>query len=142
MATFTSHNARDTESLGESWGRAARHGLVVALSGDLGAGKTALVRGLARGLGCTSRVHSPTFTLVNVYEGGRLPLDDRWSIVERLAGRAEDAADQNLPLMIWYAAEPMAAADLRRAVTLMKEARIPLLREFMSRRIASLAPSK
>ena len=48
--------------------------MVIALSGDLGAGKTALVRGLARGLGCTSRVHSPTFTLVNVYAGGRLPL--------------------------------------------------------------------
>jgi hypothetical protein len=72
----------------------------------------------------------------------RLPLDERWSILQRLAGRAEDAADQNLPLLIWYAAEPMAAADLRRAVAFMKEARIPLLREFMSRRIASLAPPK
>ena len=72
----------------------------------------------------------------------RLPLDDRWSILERLAGRGEDAVDQNLPLLIWYAAEPMAAADLRRAVAFMKEARIPLLREFMSRRIASLAPPK
>lgn len=60
--------------MGETWGREAQRGLVLALSGDLGAGKTALVRGLARGLGCTSRVHSPTFTLVNVYEGGRLPL--------------------------------------------------------------------
>jgi tRNA threonylcarbamoyladenosine biosynthesis protein TsaE len=74
MSVILSHAPADTESLGESWGRAAQHGLVVALSGDLGAGKTALVRGLARGLGCTSRVHSPTFTLVNVYEGGRLPL--------------------------------------------------------------------
>ena len=64
----------ETEALGEAWGREARRGIVIALSGDLGAGKTALVRGLARGLGCTGRVHSPTFTLVNVYEGGRLPL--------------------------------------------------------------------
>jgi tRNA threonylcarbamoyladenosine biosynthesis protein TsaE len=69
-----SHSPNETEALGEAWGRTARRGLVIALSGDLGAGKTALVRGLARGLGCTSRVHSPTFTLVNVYEGGRLPL--------------------------------------------------------------------
>jgi tRNA threonylcarbamoyladenosine biosynthesis protein TsaE len=74
MTVIMSHSPADTESLGESWGRAAERGLVIALSGDLGAGKTALVRGLARGLRCTSRVHSPTFTLVNVYEGGRLPL--------------------------------------------------------------------
>lgn len=69
-----SQSQAETEALGESWGRAAQRGLVVALTGDLGAGKTALVRGLARGLGCAGRVHSPTFTLVNVYAGGRLPL--------------------------------------------------------------------
>jgi tRNA threonylcarbamoyladenosine biosynthesis protein TsaE len=74
MATFTSHSPAETESLGEAWGREAQRGLVIALSGDLGAGKTALVRGLARGLGFAGRVHSPTFTLVNTYEGGRLTL--------------------------------------------------------------------
>ena len=74
MATFISHSATETESLGEDWGRQAQHGLVIALSGDLGAGKTQLVRGLARGLGITARVHSPTFTLVNEYSGGRLRL--------------------------------------------------------------------
>jgi tRNA threonylcarbamoyladenosine biosynthesis protein TsaE len=74
MATFISHSPAETEALGEAWGREAPRGLVIALSGDLGAGKTQLVRGLARGLGCTARVHSPTFTLVNVYDGGRLPL--------------------------------------------------------------------
>jgi tRNA threonylcarbamoyladenosine biosynthesis protein TsaE len=74
MATFISHSPAETETLGEQWGRAAQHGLVVALSGDLGAGKTQLVRGFARGLGVTTRVHSPTFTLVNEYAGGRLKL--------------------------------------------------------------------
>jgi tRNA threonylcarbamoyladenosine biosynthesis protein TsaE len=74
MATFISHSPAETESLGEQWGRAAARGLVIALSGDLGAGKTQLVRGLARGLGVTARVHSPTFTLVNEYGGGRLKL--------------------------------------------------------------------
>jgi len=69
-----SHSPAETEALGEAWGRAAKPGLVIALTGDLGAGKTALVRGLARGLGCADRVHSPTFTLVNQYGGGRLPL--------------------------------------------------------------------
>jgi len=47
---------------------------VLGLSGDLGAGKTQLVKGLARGLGITQRVHSPTFALVNIYTGGRLTL--------------------------------------------------------------------
>src|SRR6185312_12842537 len=74
MATNISHSPAETEALGESWGRAATKGLVIALSGDLGAGKTQLVKGLARGLGTTSRVHSPSFTLVNVYTGGRLTL--------------------------------------------------------------------
>ena len=71
MATFISHSPAETRSLGESWGRAAERGLVIALSGGLGAGKTELVKGLARGLGATARVHSPTFTLVNEYDGGR-----------------------------------------------------------------------
>ena len=74
MATFISHSPAETESLGERWGRAAQRGLVIGLSGDLGAGKTRLVKGIARGLGITARVHSPTFTLVNEYGGGRLRL--------------------------------------------------------------------
>ena len=74
MATFISHSPAETEALGEQWGRAAQRGWVFALSGELGAGKTQLVRGIARGLGVPGRVHSPTFTLVNEYSGGRLPL--------------------------------------------------------------------
>jgi tRNA threonylcarbamoyladenosine biosynthesis protein TsaE len=69
-----SHSPAETEALGEKLGRAAQHGFVFALSGDLGAGKTQLVKGIARGLGVTARVHSPTFTLVNEYGGGRLKL--------------------------------------------------------------------
>jgi tRNA threonylcarbamoyladenosine biosynthesis protein TsaE len=74
MATFISHSPEETELLGEKFGRAARRGLVIALTGDLGAGKTQLVKGIARGLGIAARVHSPTFTLVNEYTGGRLRL--------------------------------------------------------------------
>src|SRR5208283_4818591 len=74
MATFISHSPADTESLGETCGRAAQRGWVVALSGELGAGKTQLVKGVARGLGIAARVHSPTFALVNEYGGGRLRL--------------------------------------------------------------------
>ncbi|HEU6447704.1 MAG TPA: tRNA (adenosine(37)-N6)-threonylcarbamoyltransferase complex ATPase subunit type 1 TsaE [Verrucomicrobiae bacterium] len=74
MATFISHSPAETESLGERFGRAAKSGFVFALTGDLGAGKTQLVKGIARGLGISARVHSPTFTLVNEYAGGRLKL--------------------------------------------------------------------
>jgi len=74
MATLISHSPADTVALGEQWGRTAESGLVIGLSGDLGAGKTQFVKGLARGLGITARVHSPTFALVNIYPGGRLTL--------------------------------------------------------------------
>ena len=74
MATFISHSPEETAALGEQWGREAQPGWVIGLTGDLGAGKTQLVKGLARGLGITGRIQSPTFALVNEYTGGRLPL--------------------------------------------------------------------
>ncbi len=74
MSTFISHSPAETQSLGETWGREAANGLVICLSGELGAGKTQLAKGVALGLGITARVHSPSFTLVNEYNGGRLPL--------------------------------------------------------------------
>lgn len=64
----------ETMALGERWAAEAKAGWVIGLSGDLGAGKTQLVKGLARGLGFTGKVSSPTFALVNEYTGGRLPL--------------------------------------------------------------------
>lgn len=64
----------ETEAVGEALGREIAPGTVIAFTGDLGAGKTAFTRGLARGLGIGERVTSPTFTIVNEYEGGRLPL--------------------------------------------------------------------
>jgi len=74
MVTFISHSPAETEELGLAWGRRARPGLVVGLSGDLGAGKTVLVKGVARGLAITTQVRSPTFNLINIYTGGRLTL--------------------------------------------------------------------
>ena len=74
MGEFVTNTAEETEDLGCRLGRRLGPGAVVAFTGDLGAGKTAFTRGLARGLGITVRVTSPTFTIVNEYEGGRLPL--------------------------------------------------------------------
>jgi tRNA threonylcarbamoyladenosine biosynthesis protein TsaE len=74
MATSISHSPAETVALGEAWGRTVQRGLVIGLCGDLGAGKTQLVKGLARGLGIGTRVVSPTFALVNIYREGRLPL--------------------------------------------------------------------
>ena len=62
---------RETEAAGEALGRRIPNGTVLAMYGDLGAGKTALVRGLARGMGIDARVSSPTFTIVNEYQGAR-----------------------------------------------------------------------
>ena len=66
--------AEETEVLGSALAQTLMPGAVIAFTGDLGAGKTAFTRGLARGLGVPERVTSPTFTIVNEYEGGRLPL--------------------------------------------------------------------
>ncbi len=71
---YYSASEQETEALGETLAGKLSPGAVVAFTGDLGAGKTAFVRGMARGLGITQRVTSPTFTIVNEYEGGRLPL--------------------------------------------------------------------
>ena len=71
---YLTHNEAETEALGVRLAAALSPGAVVAYRGDLGAGKTAFTRGLARGLGYAGRVTSPTFTIVNEYEGGRLPL--------------------------------------------------------------------
>ena len=69
-----SASERETEALGRALVERLSPGAVVAFTGDLGAGKTAFVRGMAKGLDIPQRVTSPTFTIVNEYEGGRLPL--------------------------------------------------------------------
>ena len=88
---FTTNSPVETEALGERIAKILTPGAVIAYTGDLGAGKTAFTRGLARGLGYTEPVTSPTYTIVNEYLGGRLPLfhfdmyrlhssDDLWDI--------------------------------------------------------------
>jgi tRNA threonylcarbamoyladenosine biosynthesis protein TsaE len=70
----TTSSVEETRALAEAVSGLARPGDVVVLAGDLGAGKTAFVQGFGRGLGVTARITSPTFTLVHVYDDGRLPI--------------------------------------------------------------------
>lgn len=74
MYFFTSRDPAATRALGQTIGELLAAGDVLCLAGDLGAGKTLLVQGLAAGLGVTDDVTSPTFTILQVYDGGRLPL--------------------------------------------------------------------
>ena len=74
MAVIDSFCAKDTYELGEKIGQMAKPGMVISLTGDLGVGKTVFTQGLAKGLGIEEPVNSPTFTIVQVYEEGRLPL--------------------------------------------------------------------
>ena len=88
---FTTNSPAETEAVGAALSRILVPGTVIAYRGDLGAGKTAFTRGLARGLGVNDPVTSPTYTIVNEYLGGRMPLfhfdmyrlhsaDDLWDI--------------------------------------------------------------
>ena len=88
---FITNSPEETEQLGQALGKLLPAGIVLAYEGDLGAGKTAFTRGVARGLGATEPVTSPTYTIVNEYLSGRLPLfhfdmyrllcaDDLWNI--------------------------------------------------------------
>ena len=71
MAEFISHSQLETEEMGQKLAEKLPGGSVVAMYGDLGAGKTAFVRGMAKGMGLSCRVSSPTFTIVNEYLGAR-----------------------------------------------------------------------
>ena len=88
---FLTNSPAETEAIGAALGKIIKPGTVIAYRGDLGAGKTAFTRGLARGLGSSEMVTSPTYTIVNEYLGGRMPLfhfdmyrlassDDLWDI--------------------------------------------------------------
>ena len=88
---FITNSPFETENVGEALGKRLQPGTILAYEGDLGAGKTAFTRGLARGLGAKEQVTSPTYTIVNEYLSGRMPLfhfdmyrlscaDDLWDI--------------------------------------------------------------
>ncbi len=71
---FESHSDKETLKLGMELGKKAKPGQVICLNGDLGTGKTVFTKGFAWGLGIRETVNSPTFTILSVYEGGKIPL--------------------------------------------------------------------
>jgi hypothetical protein len=71
----------------------------------------------------------------------RLPVEHRWELAEALTNHAEDAKDPNQPLMIWYGIEPAVPKNTDRAIQLMTATKIPLVRQFIARRLAGLEPS-
>ena len=74
MDKYFSKSVKDTIKLAESIAKKIKRGTVILLHGDLGAGKTHFVKGLAKGLNERSQVTSPTFTIMNSYEGGKMPI--------------------------------------------------------------------
>jgi putative membrane-bound dehydrogenase-like protein len=104
---------------------------------QLGMENDALDAGQLRALAETDR--SPVVRLSLASAAQRLPVDKRWGVVEALVGHAVDAAEPNLALMYWYAAEPLGEEDPGRALDMAVQAKVPLLLPFMARRVASSA---
>ena len=108
MATLISHSPEETASFGATMADQAQRGWVVALIGDLGAGKTQFAKGFARGLGVQEPILSPTFALLHIYTSGRLPLyhidfyrlDHSEQI--RAAGLEEYFAPDGVALIEWW----------------------------------------
>ena len=74
IQSIVTHSEVETQQLGQDWAQLAFPGWIIGLRGDLGAGKTQIVKGFAKGLRIEPRVQSPTFALIHEYKGGRLPL--------------------------------------------------------------------
>ncbi|MDQ3329885.1 MAG: DUF1080 domain-containing protein, partial [Planctomycetota bacterium] len=110
-------------------------GWAVQLATEQGAASLELLKALAA---MAKSDDSPVVRLYLASAAGRLPLEARWDILKGLLAHGEDADDHNLPLMYWYAAEPLAAIDMGRALELVSDTPISLVRSFMLRRIAEI----
>jgi len=121
-AVHTTHGEDETSQVGANLAASLLPGAVLLLSGDLGAGKTAFVRGLAQGLGVSpDEVSSPTFTLVHEYRGGRLPLQhvDLYRLADAdldTLGLDDDLAGAGIVAVEWperLRRRPLHAVDVR-----------------------------
>ena len=129
---YITNSPEETEALGQKLGAVLKPGALIAYRGDLGAGKTAFTRGLARGLGSAMSVTSPTYTIVNEYTDGRLPLfhfdmyrlsssDELWDIgwedyLERGAVEWSENVADALEDAIWITLEKL--GDETRRITI------------------------
>lgn len=125
MMQITTHSADETQALGQKMASRLAPGDVIAYFGDLGAGKTAFTRGLAQGLGITDPVTSPTYTIVNEYRGGRIPVFH--FDVYRIEGEDDlystgyyDYLDAGYLLCEWSEKIPFALPDDRITVEIAK----------------------
>jgi putative membrane-bound dehydrogenase-like protein len=156
LVEIATRHEDDTRRLRAMWAMHVTGGIDAALTQKLLADPSEYVRGwmvqLSLDTGApvvdgmlskfTTMARDDKSQVVRIYLASavqKLPLDQRWSILSSLAAHAEDAGDHNLPLMYWYAAEPLATVDAERALAfgLSSGPSIPLLREFMLRRIGS-----
>ena len=112
----------ETQQLGAKLGAAAKADMVFLLSGDLGAGKTTLTQGIAKGLGIPKQVTSPTFTIQKLYRGGRLVLNHidayRLEGIEQDLGFEEYMYDGGLTVIEWAQFAPQLIPDAYLSVTI------------------------
>jgi putative membrane-bound dehydrogenase-like protein len=153
LAKMLQENAEVTRQLRALWALHVTGGLEEKLRQDLLQHPQEYLRGWAVHLGLEDRNPSPAFLarlaemarkdpspFVRLYLASglqRLSAAERWPIAEALAAHGEDAHDANLPLMVWYGIEPLGSADQERFVALLEKVQIPLVREFMARRVSA-----
>ena len=153
LEKMLAENPEDTRQLRALWTLHCTGGLSEATAVKSLAAKSEWVRAWTIQLVCEDRqpsetllaefaklaLHdpSPTVRLYLASAAQRIEIAKRWPILTGLASHAEDAGDHNLPLMLWYAAEPAVAADLSKAAELLASCQIPKVQEFISRRIAA-----
>src|SRR5262249_37674345 len=89
-------------------------------------------------VGLAEHDKSPVVHLYLASAMQRLPIEERWDVVQALYSHTEDAKDHNLPLMVWYAAEPFTTKDFKRALALAENAKLPNILNFTVRRTAAL----
>ncbi len=158
LAKILAENSDDTRQLRALWTLHCTGGLNEATALKSLAAKSEWVRAWTIQLTCEDKKPSepllaefaklavsdpsPVVRLYLASATQRIAIEKRWPILTGLAGHAEDAGDHNLPLMLWYAAEPAVAADVTKAAELLGACQIPKVQEFITRRIAAVATVK
>ncbi|MDB6150388.1 MAG: Membrane-bound dehydrogenase domain protein [Chthoniobacter sp.] len=158
LAKMLAENPDETRQLRALWTLHCTGGLTEALAVQSLSARSEWVRAWTVQLACEAGAPSEALLLkfaemakadpspvVRLYLASgaqRIPVAQRWPVLEGLASRAEDAKDHNLPLMLWYAAEPAVAANVTKAAELLAGCQIPQVQEFITRRMAASATAQ